>query len=596
MNFFKTFLAALSAIAVVIFLIFLLFVGIIGSAISGSEKQVLVKDNSVLQISLDGQIVENAPANLDDLDFDLGEFAPFPMGSTTNKLGLFQLIENIKKAKDDKRIRGIYLTISPAMAAGQTTLRNLHDALLDFKSSGKFILSYSEIYTEQGLYLASAADKIYMPSSGIVEFNGFASSPMFYKGLFDKLDIKPQIFKVGTFKSAVEPYITDKMSDSARKQVDVFLNVLWDEYIEDLAEARGTDKASLNRVAENFVFGDGSKAKAAGLVDELAYEEDVLQKLREELDLSEKQKITFISMKKYLKTPALNPSKAKDKIAIIFADGEIRSGKSTEGVVGSETIVKALRQAREDDNVKAVVLRVNSPGGSALASDMMADEVRLTKNVKPVICSMGNVAASGGYYIAAPCDKIFAEENTITGSIGIFGMFFTTNELFEKKLGLTFDQVETHSSANFGNPNFEMSKAEEMLLQRNVEKGYGSFLKVVYTGRPAHFADSIAVDKVGQGRVWAGRDALGIHLIDEYGSLQDAVAYAAEAAGMEKDNYRKQLLPRPKSSMEQLMEAFGQSQVKSIPMYEEMKQLERIKNMANRPGVYTLMPFSFDVY
>lgn len=596
MNFFKTFLAALSAIAVVIFLLFLIFVGIIGSALSGAEKEVLVKDNSVLQIKLDGQIVENAPAKLDDLDFDFAEFSPFPLTPASSKLGLFQLIENIQKAKKDDRIRGIYLTISPAMAAGQVTLRNLHDALMDFKSSGKFILSYSEIYTEQGLYLASAADKIYMPKTGIVEFNGYASSPMYYKGLFEKLDIKPQIFKVGTFKSAIEPYISDKMSDSARKQVEIYLNVLWDEYVEDLAEARGMSKAQLNQVAENFVFGDGEKAKAAGLVDELMYEDQVLNKLKEELDIEESDKIKFISMKKYLKTPALKANTAKDKIAVIFADGEIRSGKSTDGVVGSESIVKALRQAREDANVKAVVLRVNSPGGSALASDMMADEVNLTSDVKPVICSMGNVAASGGYYIAAPCDKIFAEENTITGSIGIFGMFFTTNEMFEKKIGITFDQVETHSGANFGNPNYELSKGEQMLLQSNVEKGYGSFLEVVRKGRSAFFADSAAVDKIGQGRVWAGRDAQSIHLIDEYGSLQDAIAYAAEVAGLEEDSYRKQLLPRQKTPMEQLMEAFGQAQVQHIPMYEEMKQLERLKNMANRPGVYALMPFSVEVH
>lgn len=594
MNFFKTFLAALSAIAVVIFLLFLIFVGIIGSAISSSDKQVLVKDNSVLKISLEGQIVENAPAGLDDLNF--GEFAPLPLAPSTSKLGLFQLVENIEKAKEDDRIRGIYLTISPAMAAGQATLRNLHDALLDFKSTGKFVLAYGEIYTEQGLYLASTADKVYMPKTGIVEFNGFASSPMYYKGMFDKLDIKPQIFKVGTFKSAVEPYITDKMSDSARKQVEVYLGVLWDEYAEDLAEARGMSKDQINKIAEDFVFGDGQKAKAAGLVDELLYEDQVLNKLRDELDLSESQKITFITMKKYIKTPALKRNSSKDKIAVIFADGEIRSGKNQDGVVGSESIVKALRKARNDRNVKAVVLRVNSPGGSALASDMMADEVKLTKEVKPVICSMGNVAASGGYYIAAPCDKIFAEENTITGSIGIFGMFFTTNELFEKRIGITFDQVETHTGANFGNPNFELSKGEQMLLQRNVEKGYGTFLEVVRSGRSAHFADSAAVDKIGQGRVWAGRDAKGINLIDEYGSLQDAIAYAADLVGLEEDGFRKQLLPRQKSSMEQLMEVLQEAQVKNIPMYDEIKQLERIKNMANRPGVYALMPYSYEVH
>jgi len=595
MNFFKTFLASLSAIAVVIFLLFLLFVGLIGSALSGAEQEVVVKNDSVLKLTLSSPIVENAPPMADDFDFDFGDLGGLPFAAPTGKMGLYQLLENIERAKEDDRIRGIYLTISPAFGVGQTKLSNLHDALVDFKNSGKFIHAYAEIYTEQSLLLASAADKVFMPPTGIVEFNGFASSPMFYKGMFDKLDIKPQIFKVGTFKSAVEPYIRTEMSDSARKQAEVFLGVLWDKYAENLAAARGMSKADVDQIAEKFVFGDGEKALAMGLVDELAYEDEVLKKLKEELELEEKKKISFISMKKYLKTGIGSGKVAKDKVAVIFADGEIRSGKNSDGVVGSESIVKALRKARQDDNVKAVVLRVNSPGGSALASDMMADEIKLTSDVKPIVCSMGDVAASGGYYIASPCDRIFAEENTITGSIGIFGMFFTTNEMFEKNIGLTFDQVETHTGANFGNPNFDLSPAESAMLQRNVEKGYGTFLEVIRQGRSAYFPDSASIDKIGQGRVWAGRDAKGINLVDEFGTLQDAIAYAAEAAGLEEDEYRKQLLPRQKSPMEELMEGFGQAQLEQMPMYQEMKELERLKEMANRPGIYALMPYTFNI-
>jgi protease-4 len=588
MNFFKTFLASLAALAVVFFLLLLIFIGIIGSAVSSGEKQVTVPDNSILKIELKGQIVENYPANKDDIDFDFGSFGGF--GSSTKKLGLYQLTQALEAAKTDDRIRGIYLNLNPALSGGQATMRTLYRALEDFKSSGKFIYAFGEIYTEKSLYLASLADEISIPPTGFVEFNGLAASPTYFTGMFEKLEIEPQIFRVGTYKSAVEPFFRKDMSEASREQTNAYLSVLWEEYIEDIAKARGMSAEDYNRIAEELVLGDGKEAVAAGLVDELRYEEDMINTLKEAMDLEESDKLKFISMKKYLKVATKGAKPQKDKVAVIFAEGQIQSGENSDGVMGSETIIKALRKARKDKSVKAVVLRVNSPGGSALASDMMAEEVRLTKLEKPVICSMGDVAASGGYYIAALADEIYADENTITGSIGIFGMFFTTDEMFEQKLGITFDHVETHQHADFGNPNFPLSEVERAMFQEQVNKGYGTFLGIVQKGRSAYFADSVAVDKVAQGRVWAGRTAKDLHLVDEYGNLQDAIAAAAEAANLPEGEYGTKLLPRVKTPMEEILESFMDAQMKSIPMYEEMKALDQLKRMVSQQGTYALMP------
>lgn len=591
MNFSKTYLASLLAIVTgVIIIIPLLFIALTGwfASLASSQEVVAVKNNSVLQISLNSPIVENAA--VDPLNFDLDKFLPVPGFGSTTKLGLFQIIQSIEQAKTDDRINGIYLTPNYANGAGWATLSAIRGALLDFKSSGKFIYSYSEIYGENTYYLASTADGVYMPAIGGMEINGLNGVPMFYKGAFDKLGVNPKIFKVGTFKSAVEPYFRKDMSPESRMQTEEYLGDIWDVFRADVAASRSLSEAKIDDLANNLIMADGNQATAAGLIDGALYENEVLDLIREKNGQKEDEKINFISLKKYLQVPSGKALK-KNKIAVVFAEGVIVSGKSSEGNVGSETVVKELRKARNDENVKAIVLRVNSPGGSALASEMMAQEMRLCSKQKPTVVSMGNLAASGGYYISAYGDRIFAQENTITGSIGIFGVLMDANKAVANHLGITFDQVNTHDNGSIADPRLPWSKATDVFMQKNIEKGYSTFINVVKEGRG--FADSASVDKIAQGRVWSGKDAIGIKLVDEIGTLQDAINYVSKEAGVS-DDFRLQLLPKAKSPLEEIMGEMGtiqtQKLAEELQLTEEMKMLKEIKKMIPKSGVYALMP------
>jgi protease-4 len=592
MNFFKTFLACLVALLAVGFFFMLITLGFFGAIIaSGSKDKVNLKDNSVLMIQLDKQIVENYDT---EDPFDLGEIIP-GLGAA-GKMGLYQILESIERAKTDDKIKGIYLNLGLGVPAGWASTRTIRKALLDFKTSDKFIYAYAEVYPEKSYYLASLADSIFMPKTGIIEFNGLAYAPYFLTGMFEKLEIKPKVYRVGTYKSAVEPYILKEMSEANKEQASAFIGDIWDVFISDIAESRGIPKGELNSLATEFVFGDGRKAKEYKMIDRAAFEDEVRERLKSKLSLKEDEKIRFVSLKDYIKA-APEAKSSKNRIAVVFAEGTIQSGKSRDGVIGSETIVKALRLAREDDKVKAVVLRVNSPGGSALASEMMAREVAITAKEKPVIASMGDVAASGGYYISALADKIVAEENTITGSIGIFGLMYQTEDFFTNKLGITFDQVETNEHANFLNPNYEPSEFEENLMQRYIEQGYGDFITVVKDGR--EFADSAAVDAIAQGRVWSGKRAIGINLVDSFGNLDDAIAMAAEMADLEKDDYSIRLLPKAKSPLEEMLSGMPgvRQQILSAanPLREEMETLNKLRQMVPASGVYALMPFSAEI-
>lgn len=591
-NIFASFLGVILAFLIGIPFLFLI-IGGIAAAIGGSGDKVVVKANTVLKLDLSGEFVENAAA--DPLEFDFSEFLPFA-GVSTTKTGLFQVIESIQKAKDDENIRGIYLTLPPAVQANWASLKSVRDALVDFKTSGKFVYAYAEIYAENSYYLASTANKLYLPPNGMIEFNGFAALPMFYTGLFEKIDLKPEIFRVGTFKSAVEPYFLKEMSEASRLQTQKYMDDLWQVFAEDVAVSRSTTVEKINATASEFIFGDGAQALKSGLIDEVAYEQMVLDEMRTELGLEEDKAIEFLSLKKYMRVPASKGNFTSSKIAIVFAEGDIQSGKSSDGAMGSETIIEALRKVKKDKNVKAVVFRVNSRGGSALASDMIAEEVRLLSKEKPVVASMGGYAASGGYYISAPCDKIYAQANTITGSIGIFGVLFNTKDLFNKNLGLTFDEVETHPHANFANPNFPMSEVERQFMQKYVEKGYGTFLNVVKEGRG--FSDSLSVDKIAQGRVWSGMEAQKINLVDKIGDLNQAIAAAAEMAELGTD-YRLERLPKAQSPFEEIMGGMLETSDSYIdqknPLSEEMETLRMIKKSIPQSGLYTLMPFQLEI-
>jgi len=591
MNFSKTYLASLLAIVTgIIVIIPIMFIALTGwfASMASSQEVVPVKNSSVLQISLNSQIVENAAP--DPLNFDFEKLFPFPGAGMANKMGLYQIIKSIEQAKADDRINGIYLSLDPYIATGWANLSAIRKALLDFKTSGKFIYAYSEIYGESSYYLASTADAVYMPAIGGMEFNGLNGVLMFYKGAFDKLGVTPKIFKVGTFKSAVEPYFRKDMSEASRMQTEEYLGDIWSVFRADVAASRSLSEEKIDELANNLIMADGNKATEVGLIDGALYEDEVLDIIREKNGQEKEDKINFLSLKKYLQVPSGKELK-KNKIAVVFAEGVIVSGKSSDGNVGSETIVAELRKARNDENVKAIVLRVNSPGGSALASDMMAQEIKLCAKQKPTVVSMGNLAASGGYYISAYGDRIFAQENTITGSIGIFGVLMDANKAVADHLGITFDQVNTHKNGSIADPRLPWSEATDEFMQKNIEKGYSTFINVVKEGRG--FADSIAVDKIAQGRVWSGQDAIGINLVDEIGTLDDAIAYVSREAGIA-DDYRMQLLPKAKSPFEEIMGELGTIQAQKLAeelnVSEEVKMLQEIKKMFPKSGVYALMP------
>ncbi|MEO0897051.1 MAG: signal peptide peptidase SppA [Bacteroidota bacterium] len=594
MNFLKSFLASLLAVIVgflvAIPLIFIVLGGIVASV--GQPKEVTVAPASVLQIKLNNPIVENVESS--PFDFDFGELDVF--GSGTSNMGLYQIIDNIDKAAADNNIKGIYLTPGLGIQTGWANLSTLRDALIRFKDTGKFIYAYAELMTEDSYYLASVADSIFVAPEGLIEFNGLAANPMFYAGMFEKLDVKPKIFKVGTFKSAVEPYIRKDMSEPSRLQTEKYLGAIWDVFVTDVSASRNIPVSQLNDIADSFMFGSGKAAVKAGLVDQTAYDSEMLDRVKAAAGLESQEKLNLVSLSKYMKTPKKGSRISSNKVAVIFADGTINSGKSSSGTVGSSSVVKALRKARKDENVKAVVLRINSPGGSALASDMMAEEIKLVSEAKPIVASMGNVAASGGYYIAAPCDKIFARPNTITGSIGIFSILWEFDQALKDNLGLTFDEVETHDHSNLGNPTFPLDNIEAAFMQQRTEKGYGTFINIVKEGRK--FADSTSVDAIAQGRVWSGQDAKGINLVDEFGDLYDAISYVSEQVGIT-DDYRVVRYPKAKSPFEQMLDDLSQSYTDKMmegnPLAKELKQLEEMKKIIPESGTYMLMPFSLEI-
>ncbi len=600
MSFGKSFLASLLAFLVgAVLLVFLFFIVISGIiAVMGNPDPVDVKETTVLHMQLNKQIVENA--RVDEPEFDFGDSfgGGLPgLEVSSGKMGMYQILQNIEQAAEDERIKGIYLNLQGGVSTGWANLSAIRKALEEFKESGKFIYAYSEIYSEPTYYLASVADSVFMPNEGILEHNGFGGVPMFYKGLFDKLELEPKIFKVGTFKSATEQYTEKKMSEASKLQTQVYIDQFWGEYRDAVAKSRNIDADKLDDLANTFLMGKASEAKEAGFVDVVAIASDMRPILNRALGVEDEQKeIPFLSFKKYLQAKKGSVPSSRNRVAVIFAEGTMMPGKSSDGVMGSKTIVAELRKARHDDKIKAVVLRVNSGGGAILAADNIREEIKLLKaEGKPIIASMGNVAASGGYYISAPCDKIFAQSNTITGSIGIFGLWMETGNFFSEKLGLTFDEVSTHKSANFGNPNRPMTEAEEAFMQRFINEGYSTFINVVKEGRD--FPDSASVDKIAQGRVWTGSKAKELGLVDEMGELNDAIAAAAEAAELE--DYKVRLLPAAKSPFEEIMKSFtGQGKIQieiDHPLKKELDLLEKLKRTFPGSGVYAMMPYEMEI-
>ncbi len=546
----------------------------------GNDKTYNSVENSVLKLSLNDQIKERTVEN----PFSKINLGPLmPEGS----LGLNTILLNIKKAKEDKDIKGIYLEISNPIA-GFATLEEIRNALIDFRSSGKFIYAYSETYSQKAYYIASTASKLYLNPQGTLEVKGLSSQIMFFKNMLDKLGVEVQVFRHGKFKSAIEPFMLDKMSEANRSQVETYLGSLWNHMLAGISKSRGINASEINNMADNLLIRNPSDALKYKLVDALKYEDEAMDDIKKAISIDQKEKIHFVSLEKY----ADSPNKAKlssNKIAIVYAVGEIVSGKGSDDQVGSESVAKALRDARLDTSIKAIVFRVNSPGGSALASDVMWREVLLAKAAKPVVVSMGDVAASGGYYISCAANRIFAQPNTITGSIGVFGLIPNAQKALSEKLGITIDTVNTNKHSDVGTILRAASADEYNYIQKSVEDIYDVFITKVAEGRNISKNN---VDSIGQGRVWSGTDALKIKLVDEIGGINDAIAYAAKLAKL--SNYKLIDLPKQKDPLEELFNT-GADEIETRTMKANLGEqyifIKQLKTVLLKKGIQARVPY-----
>jgi protease-4 len=582
MKFLGNVLAVIVGLFIFSILSTVVFFGIIGMIAASSDKEVKVKENSVLHLNLNGRFLVERTAE-DDLNF--GSLVN-PFGRDMNA-GLINLKKAISEAKTNENIKGIYLNTGLIMA-GQAGLLELREALIDFKESGKFIVTYDEAYSEGGYYLASVADEIYLNPLGAIDFNGFSSESVFITGLFDKVGIQPEVFRVGEFKSAVEPFILTKMSDENRIQTQYFLDDINNLAVAQIAESRGIPLDSLKRINNQMLVRKAQDAVTYKLANALAYEDEVHAKLREKLGIKEDDEISTINATNLSSVAKSKNITSKNRIAVIIAEGEIVGG-SADGVISSEKFAKEIRKARKDENIKAIVLRVNSPGGSIVASDVIWREMTEAKKAKPLIVSMGEVAASGGYYISAPADTIVAQPNTITGSIGIFGLWFNVKELLNNKLGITTDVVSTGQLSDFMNPTRDLTEVERTIIQSSIEDGYETFISRVAEGRGMHI-DS--VKKVASGRVWTGTQAKERGLVDVLGGLETAIKIAAGKidAG---DDYRVVYFPAKKPWFEELFSSFGdkvEARILQAQLGENYYLIEKVKNLQNYHGIQVRMP------
>ena len=589
-QFFKFMFASMLGFLLSGILLIVIFIALVSSAISNAgkeEDEVSVKENSVLHIEFGQEIVDRASKNPLE-NFDFMSFKP------NESTGLDKILENLEKAASDTKIKGIFLDITN-VPAGIATVEEIRNALIEFKKSKKFIVAYSEIYTQKTYYLTSVADKIYLNPQGAIEIKGLGGEIMFYKGALEKLEIEPQIIRHGKFKSAVEPYMLDKMSDANREQTHTFINSIWQQIISGIAKERKISTASIQEMADNMLVQSPEDALKYKLVDKLLYRDEVTAELKGRLGVAEKDKLALVDFSSYFNTPTIRKyDLVTPKIAVIYATGAIESGEGDDKTIGSERISKAIAEARKDEKVKAIVLRVNSPGGSALASDVIWREVVLAKKVKPVVVSMGDVAASGGYYIACAANKIYASPNTITGSIGVFGVMFNGQKFLNNKLGITIDTVKTGKHSDLGSIYRPLTADERAVIQQEVEHVYDVFTKKVAEGRKKTQAE---IDSIGQGRVWSGTDAMKIGLIDAFGGLNDAIADAAKMAKL--DKYRIYSLPKQKSTLESLFKKTTESEETRV-MERELglayKYYKNLQDVLKSQGIQARLPYSIDIH
>jgi len=587
-SFLKYTLATIVGLLITGLLFFVIFFSVVGSMISKGEEPARIKSHSVLEVNLSHMIMDRTSKD---------PFANFDFQSLSPKktLGLNDILANIEKASKDDNIEGIYMDLS-VIPAGMATLEEIRNALLDFKESGKFIIGYSDNYLQTSYYLASVADHVYMNPEGRVNLTGLSSQLLFFKEGLDKLGVEPQIIRHGKFKSAIEPFTRNSMSEENRRQTEAYVGALWDQMAEGISEQRGMSLEQVNQITGNLDLHSPEAAVEHGFVDGLKYKDQVLQELRDSTGRDDDDDIRFVGMGKYNRVPKIDDVKglAKDKIAVVYASGTVMMGEGEEGTIGSNRISRAIRKARKDTTIKAIVFRVNSGGGSALASEIIWRELKLARQEKPVVASLGDVAASGGYYIVAPADTIMASPNTLTGSIGVFGLFFSGQEMLNDKLGVHVDVVKTHEHSDIYSPFRSMSPREREVIRMGIEDTYNTFVAHVAEARNM---TKEQVDEIAQGRVWSGVDAKRIGLIDVYGGMQEAVTLAGEMAGLEQ--YRTVGLPELKDPFQQFMKEFSgnmKARVMEDVLGNEARYYNNFREAVSMEGIQARIPYRIEVY
>ncbi|WP_143309256.1 signal peptide peptidase SppA [Chitinophaga vietnamensis] len=578
MRFFKVFFAALLAFVVFTVICVLALLVIIGKSLA--PEKVTISPNAVLVLETGQSYKEQKQVT---------PFAGFVSDAGTP--GLYDVVRLIDHATDDDNIKGIYLKVN-GNGNGFATNEEIRKAILRFRQSKKFVYAYGEVMGQQDYYLASAADKIYLNPKGGIDFNGFASQIMFLKGALDKLEIKPEIFYCGKYKSATEPLRETQMTDANRVQTTQFLGELYGNFLEGIANTRKLDTATLHHYANEAMIQEPNDALKYKLVDGLKYDDEVMDELKSKLGVKDKEKINFVTLSKYDSGTDISNGSGDNKIALIYAQGDIIGGEGDrDNTIASEDYLKVIRKAREDKNVKAIVFRVNSGGGSALASEVIWRELSLAKKVKPVVVSMGDYAASGGYYISCMADSIFAEPNTLTGSIGVFGVMFNMQDFFKNKLGVTFDGVKTAQYADLGSMGRPLTDMEKKLIQNGVDSTYASFKSRVVAGRKL---SPEVVDSIAQGHVWSGVQARKLGLVDRIGGVNEALASAAALAKL--DKYRLSEYPGVKDPLSRFMKNVGNNisirLVKkelgaNYDIYRQVKEIQEIR------GIQARLPFDY---
>ena len=589
-DFLKFTLATVTGIILSSIVLFIISMVTLFGIMSASDTETIVKKNSVMMLDLNGTLVERTQED------PLGILSQL-LGDGSNTYGLDDILSSIQKAKENENIKGIYLQAN-SLGTSYASLQEIRNALLDFKESGKFVIAYADSYTQGLYYLSSVADKVLLNPKGMIEWKGIASAPLFYKDLLQKIGVEMQIFKVGTNKSAVDPFISTEMSPANREQVTAFINSIWGQVTEGVSASRSLPVDSLNALADRMLmFYPAEESVQCGLAGTLIYRNDVRNYLKQWVDLKEDDRLPVLGLSDMINVKKNMPKdKSGNIVAVYYASGEITdySGSSTseEGIVGTK-VIRDLRKLKDDEDVKAVVLRVNSPGGSAFASEQIWHAVKELKTEKPVIVSMGDYAASGGYYISCVADTIVAEPTTLTGSIGIFGMVPNVKELSEK-IGLTYDVVKTNKFSDFGNIMRPFNQDEKTLMQMMITQGYDTFVNRCAEGR--HMSKE-AIEKIAEGRVWTGEAAKELGLVDVLGGIDTALEIAVRKAGIE--GYTVVSYPAKQDLLSSLLNTkptnYVESQILKSKLGEYYQQFGMLKNLKERSMIQARIPFELNI-